>query len=66
MEQIATFLEIGMWVIVALLTVIGFFKGRKRGLFRQLVRTATIVASLFIAVAITKFAYGSVTSWVTD
>ena len=66
MEQVASYLEIGMWVVVAVLTLIGVLKGRKRGLFRQLIRTASLVASIFISFAITKMAYNTITEKISD
>ena len=56
----------GMWAIVALLTVVGVFKGWRRGLFRQLIRSATILISFYISLSVTKTVYGYVTTWVTD
>ena len=66
MEQIASYLQTGMWGIVALLTVAGVFKGWRRGLFRQLVRSLTVFASYYVSLSITKTVYETATSWVTE
>lgn len=65
MEQIASYLQTGMWAVVAVLTAIGLFKGWRRGLFRQLVRSLTVLASFYISLSLTKTVYEYVTSWVT-
>ncbi len=66
MEQVASYLQTGMWGVVAILTVIGVFKGWRRGLFRQLVRSLTVFASYYVSLSITKTVYESATSWITE
>lgn len=64
--NILAYVGIGIWAFVAFLTLIGAFKGRQRGFFRQLVRTITIAASVIISIYVTKFAYGYVSDWLTS
>lgn len=65
MEQVASYLEMGMWCVVAFLMVIGALKGRSRGLFRQIVRSATIVASFYISLMLAKYIYTYVSTLIT-
>ncbi len=64
LADILGYVGMGMWVFAALLTLIGALKGRSRGLCRQIVRTITVAASLFIALFATRYVYNFISAWI--
>ena len=65
-SSVLSYVGIGIAVLVVLLTLIGAIKGRKRGIGRQLVRSLTIVASVFISFAVVNMGYNYITSMVSS
>ena len=63
LASLFAYVGIGLWAVVAVLTLIGALKGRSRGFFRQLVRIITVVASVFISFFVTNYAYSYVNTW---
>lgn len=66
LSDILSYVGLGMWVLVVLLTLIGALKGCSRGFFRQFVRTLTVVCSVFISFLITNLIYETFSSWVAS
>ncbi len=66
MEQIASYVSIGLWVFVSILILIGALKGRSRGICRQGVRTVTIVLSVLLAFLFSNLCFNKVCSFITD
>ena len=65
-SSVLSYVGIGITVLVVLLTLIGALKGRKRGIGKQLVRSLTIVASVFISFAVVNIGYDYITSMVAS
>jgi len=65
-SDIANYVGLGFWGIIAILVLIGALKGRSRGILRQMVRTLTIVASIVIGFLVSGAAYNSVTQEITE
>ena len=65
-EEIKEYITLGLLGLMGFLALVGGFKGLRRGIKRQTVRTITIALSVLVSVLIVKFLYSTVFGFIED